>query len=100
MSNPQNMIACVLFQFPNGKSHPGRIEKYKVRHTEKCKGSHRKLKKAFIHCNRNQSQNIVPHEILPDINLPQARVSSHKNSRDRKMHSPKPGCYDHMICEI
>ena len=105
MSNPQNMI--IVFQLPNGKSHPDRIEKYKVKSTGKCEGSHQKVKIAVIRCSRNQSQNIVPREALPEIN-PCCKLEFYlrkllgrvKITRARKMHSPHPGCYDHVIGEI
>ena len=39
----------IIFEFPNGKSHPGRHEICKLRSTEKCERSHVKVKKTVIH---------------------------------------------------
>ena len=97
ISKPQNMV--ITLKFPNSKSYPGRHEKCELRRTEKSKRSHMKEKKTVIQCKRNQSQNVVPYETLPEINLLQARVPFQKNTRVQKMHSPKPGCYDHVTGE-
>ena len=82
----------IIFEFPHGKSHPGRHKKCKLRRTEKCELSHMKKKKTIIRCKRNQSQNVVLYKNLLKINLLQARVPSQKNTRAQKMHSPQPGC--------
>ena len=39
------------------------------------------MKKTVIHCKRSQSQNVVPYEALPEMNLLQAGVPSQKNTR-------------------
>ena len=71
ISRLQNMV--VILEFPNGKSHPGRHEKCKLRSTEKCERSHIISEKTVIHYKRSQSQNVVvSFKTLPEINLLQA----------------------------
>ena len=73
---------------------------FKMKSDEKCERSHEKTQKTVMHCKHDQSQSVAAHENLPEINLLQARVTSQKNARALKMHSPQPGCYGHMIGEI
>ena len=86
-------MMIIILEFSNGKSRPGRHEKCKLRSTEKCERSHMKRKKTVIQYKRNQSQNVVPHKILPEINLLRKIPGC-------KIHSLQPGCYDHVTGKI
>ena len=44
--------------------------------------------------------NVVRCGTLTEINLLQVRIPSQKNTRARKMHSPRSGCYNHVTSEI
>ena len=94
----------IIFEFPSRKSHPGRYKKCKLRRTEKHERSHVKVKKIVIRCKGKQSQNVVPYETVPEINLLQARVPSqgHRNafsaawllgSRDQRDLTCVPNCF-------
>ena len=86
-----------MIQISNGKMQLGRHKKFKMRSNEKCERSH---EKTVMHGKRDQSQIVAAHENLPEIKLLQAQVTSQKNARALKMHSPQPGCYGHVISEI
>ena len=68
----------IKFEFSNGKRHIDRHEICKLRSTEKCERSNVKVKRTVIHSKPNQSQNAVPYQTLPELDLLQARVPSQK----------------------
>ena len=84
------------------KCNLGDTKNFKLRSRETCERSHVRTKKTVMHCKCDQSQSVVlsGYENLPEINLLQAQIPSQKNTRALKMHSPKPGCYGHVIGEI
>ena len=90
-----------IFEFPNAKAILADIKNIN-RELQKNLNDHTymKVKKTVIHCKLQPVPERCSVRNLARNQPATARVPRQKNTRARKMNSPQPGCYDHVMGEI